>query len=147
MIGAVTRAAALPFTQARTLASIAAMTPGAFFTSARPGSGTAVCPVSMTASCNSRVPMFESSAARANTSALPTRRIERPSIVPPSADHALTAISGPMPEGSPMLTRMGSALSPSARFDNGVAPQLGKIALGEDRHLLDEKLLLDLVAR
>src|SRR5258707_15392889 len=87
-------------------------------------------------------------AASPNTSALPINCRGRPAICPPSAAQALTAISGPMPEGSPWLMTMGSLeRAASSCFDNGVPPQIAQIALRVDGHLLHEELLLELVAR
>src|SRR6266446_10949668 len=87
-------------------------------------------------------------AASPNTSALPINCRGRPAICPVSAAQALTAISGPMPDGSPWLMTMGSLeRTPSSVFDNGVPPQIAQIAFRENGHLLHEELLLELVVR
>src|SRR5258706_15706722 len=65
---------------------------------------------------------------------------------PPSSSNALMATSGPMPAGSPIVTRMGRALG-SADFDIGLSAQVAHIATRERGDLLVEQLLFDLFSR
>ena len=55
---------------------------------------------------------------------------------PPSAAYAATATSGPMPAGSPIVTRIGASLL--LDFDIGGAPQVAQIAPRQYRDLLIE---------
>src|SRR5262245_29805823 len=145
-MGAVTSAAASPLTQAATPRSIAEVTAIAFVAAGLPGETLILCPVSMIALSGIATLIPARVAASRKTSPLPMSRNRRPSICPERADHALTATSGPMPAGSPWLMTMGRLEKrPSSCFDNGVAPQIAQIALGEERHLLHEKLLLHLI--
>src|SRR2546423_2839204 len=51
-----------------------------------------------------------------------------------------------MPEGSPWLTTMGRLWVTSSGFDNRVPPEIAKVAFSQNRHLLHEQLLLQLIA-
>src|SRR5579885_3817417 len=66
---------------------------------------------------------------------------------PPSAAKAAAATSGPMPEGSPMVTRMGALGSALTGFDIGFAPQIAQILPGERGDLFFEQLLFHFVTR
>src|SRR5258706_15196676 len=83
-----------------------------------------------------------------NTDASRTSFSGCPPILPPRLLNAATAISGPIPAGSPIVTRIAaSAGAGLAGFDIGVAPEVAKIAPGQVRDLLIEQLFLDLLAR
>src|SRR5262245_3061499 len=67
---------------------------------------------------------------------------------PLNALSAATAISGPMPAGSPIVTTIGrSAACLLAGFDIGIAAKIAKIAPREIGDLRVEQLLLHLLAR
>src|SRR6476646_5878646 len=149
-MGAVTSAAASPVRQACTPRSIAAVTWAALATEGRPAlfERPVSMPVSVMASASPGMWTPQRAAASRNSPAFPIKCKERPAILPASAAQALTAISGPMPDGSPWLMTMGSfERAPSSCFDNGVPPQIAQIAFREDGHLLHEELLLELVVR
>src|SRR3984957_11008096 len=95
------------------------------------------CGVGQSASCT-RAP-----AAR-KTSASPTRRRKWSPARPPSARKAATAISGPMPPGSPLVIRIGPSCA-LAGLDIGFTPQVAQIpsCLYLDLRLVE--LLLDLI--
>src|SRR6266567_5726025 len=153
-MGAVTSAAASPVRQACTPRSIAAVTSPAVATEGRPAwlerpvSSPESSPVSIIASPSPGISTPQRAAASRNSSVLPIKCKERPAIWPARAAQALTAISGPMPDGSPWLMTMGSLeRAPSSCFDNGVPPQIAQIAFRENGHLLHEELLLELFVR
>src|SRR6266581_5512345 len=157
-MGAVTSAAASRVRQACAPRSIAAVTWAAVATEGRPAwfkrpvaspeSSPESSPVSMMASPSPGISTPQRAAASRNSSVLPIKCKGRPAIRPASAAQALTAISGPMPDGSPWLMTMGSLeRAPSSCFDNGVPPQIAQIAFRENGHLLHEELLLELFVR
>src|SRR5579871_2465948 len=147
-MGPVTMAAAAPAMQAVTDCSIADVTDFAFPGDGRPGIALTVSPVSRTAFCTAVKSQPSCAAASRKQAKLPTRRIGRSPIVPFRRSHDFNAISGPIPDGSPWVTRMGPRpVARSPCFDNGIPPEIAQIALAQDRHLLDEELLLQLIAR
>src|SRR5436305_13159819 len=60
---------------------------------------------------------------------------------PLRASKALTATSGPIPEGSPMVIKTGVSVRPSAGLDIGFAAQIAHVAASENAHLLLVELL------
>src|SRR5579884_598855 len=98
-MGAVTRPAASPERQALTAASIASITAAAFLGSGLPGTALIFALVGMRAdSWPAKIP------------ASPTSFKGWSPIRPSSALNAARAISGPIPEGSPMVMRIGREL-------------------------------------
>src|SRR5579862_9223356 len=87
------------------------------------------------------------SAWRRNICRSPTSRSARPLQLPCSDIHAFATTSGPMPEGSPMVIKMGVWECPSAGLDIGFAAQIAHITPGKHSHLLLVQLLFDLIAR
>ena len=63
-----------------------------------------------------------------------------PPIRPPKSSNAASAISGPIPAGSPMVMRIGSWRC-SADLDIGVALQVAHIAPRHGGNLLVEQLI------
>ena len=100
-IGAVTIAAALPLRHASTARAIAPVTALAFAGEGWPGSARTAPPISTIAASSPRGSTLANAAAFRKTSVLPISSIGRPRTDPLSCDQALTATSGPMPEGSP----------------------------------------------
>src|SRR6185437_2965654 len=100
LIGAVTRAAAQPLTQALTARSMAPVTASALSASILPGMAFTRAWVGMTCS-----------RWDANSAGSPTSRSGRPPMRPPKCSKAARATSGPMPAGSPMVMRIGAARS------------------------------------
>src|SRR5512140_2548864 len=140
-MGAVTIAAARPSLAMATAVSIASVTALVLPDEGFPGARAAAACVGMTAPTSVRPQLLK-------TEASPTSLIGCLPIRPPSILNAATAISGPMPAGSPIVTRIGaSALARLAGFDIGAAPQVANIAPRQHRDLLVEKLLFDLLAR
>src|SRR5579872_2869195 len=144
-IGPVTRPAASPPTQRATQYSIAAVTAPAWRADGRPGSAFTGRPVSMMAARSETPSRLSRAAVSRKSAGVPAIRNGRPAMLPRNRAKALMAISGPMPDGSPWLIRIGRRACPSPVFDNGVAPEIAKIALAEDRHFLNEQLLLQFV--
>src|SRR5688500_12277781 len=120
------------------LCAMAAVTAPAFAGEGWPKRVRALCPVSKKAPLRRAGSMPERDAASRKMSGSPAKKSERPRTAPSSAAHALTAISGPIPAGSPMLTRIERA---SARLDNAISPQIAQIAPRQDAKLLIQHLL------
>src|SRR6516162_1142491 len=91
----------------------------------------------------------------AKMSGSPTSLMARPPIFPPKWSKAATATSGPMPEGSPMVIRIGDGaplpdegirLAVVAYLDIGLALQVAQIATGQSGDLILEQLVFHLLA-
>src|SRR5690242_15548551 len=123
-----------------TAREIASQTAAELRGSGRAGLRVARCSVARSAA-------FGTSPQERNTSGSPTSLRGRPLILPLSCWYAATAISGPIPAGSPIVTRTQDFVCASAVLDIGLSAQIAHIAPRKRGHLLIEELLLDLLAR
>src|SRR6202012_5542071 len=131
-MGAVTIAAASPARQALTASSIASITAAAFRGSGLPGAALVFALVAIRlASRSAKIP------------ASPTNFSGWSPILPPSSSNAASAVSGPIPDGSPMVMRIGSGL---ADLDIHAAPKVAHIAARHGGNLLVKQHVFDVLA-